>query len=245
MGINYVKIGKRIAEERKHFRKVSQEKMAEDIGMYQADISNLERAKDGSGIYDLKKLELVADYFGISIESLLFGTTEEAHMVSYGHDLELKEYSAAKIKTPGQEKMLCKLIGSDVRKVQGWFAYEYGPLICYAMPKVQIDLTSKGCTEGFYILKYYLYLFYNDTCIANMVADETLMETVICYPKTKELSVIIQPDVLDPTDALRTLNPYIALESFADTDEERSKYGEMRLERMEQLAPYLEDKELS
>lgn len=65
MGLDYEKIGRRIAEERKHFRKVSQEKMAEDLGMYQADISNLERAKSGSGIYDLHKLELIADYFGI------------------------------------------------------------------------------------------------------------------------------------------------------------------------------------
>lgn len=136
MGIDYGKISRRIAEERRHFRRVSQEKMAEDLDMYQADISNLERAKDGSGIYDLKKLEMIADYFGISLESLLFGTTKEAHMVSYGHMLELKRYEGKKIQTKDQEEALAKLLGRDVGKDSDWFAYEYGPLVCYAMPKV-------------------------------------------------------------------------------------------------------------
>ena len=48
--IDFTKIGKRILEERKYLRRISQEKMAEDLGMYQADISNLEKAKNGSGI---------------------------------------------------------------------------------------------------------------------------------------------------------------------------------------------------
>ncbi len=48
--IDFDKIGKRIQEERKYLRRISQEKMAEDLGMYQADISNLEKAKSGSGI---------------------------------------------------------------------------------------------------------------------------------------------------------------------------------------------------
>ena len=47
MGFDFERLGRRIAEERKHFRKVSQEKMAEDLGMYQADISNIERARKG------------------------------------------------------------------------------------------------------------------------------------------------------------------------------------------------------
>lgn len=47
MQIDYDKVGKRIAEERKFIRHVSQEKMAEDLGMYQADISNLEHARKG------------------------------------------------------------------------------------------------------------------------------------------------------------------------------------------------------
>ena len=45
--IDIEKIGKRIAEERKYIHKISQEKMAEDLGMYQSDISNMEKAKKG------------------------------------------------------------------------------------------------------------------------------------------------------------------------------------------------------
>ena len=43
--INYEKIGQRIAEQRKYIRRLSQERLAEELGMYQADISNLEKAK--------------------------------------------------------------------------------------------------------------------------------------------------------------------------------------------------------
>ncbi len=62
MSIDYEKIGRRIFEERKYILHISQEKMAEDLGMYQADISNLEHASKSSGIQDLRKLENIADY---------------------------------------------------------------------------------------------------------------------------------------------------------------------------------------
>ncbi len=51
--IDYEKIGKRILEERKYLHRISQEKMAEDLGIYQADISNMEKAKKGSGIVNV------------------------------------------------------------------------------------------------------------------------------------------------------------------------------------------------
>lgn len=63
-------IGKRIRTLRKQ-KKVSQEQMAMDLGMYQADISNLERAVGGSGINDLFKLSAIADYFHIPLFALL------------------------------------------------------------------------------------------------------------------------------------------------------------------------------
>ena len=80
--IDLEKIGKRILEERKYLHRISQEKMAEDLGMYQADISNLEKAKSGSGITDIVKLDMIADYFGIPLETLLFGRRND-HMEKY------------------------------------------------------------------------------------------------------------------------------------------------------------------
>ena len=71
--INAEAIGKNIRRLRKE-RNISQEKMAEDLGMYQADISNLERAVGGSGIADLFKLDLIADYFGVPLVSIISGT---------------------------------------------------------------------------------------------------------------------------------------------------------------------------
>ena len=73
--INASNIGKRIRKLRKE-RGLSQERMAEDLGMYQADISNLERAVGGSGISDLYKLDMIADYFGVSLVEILIGSED-------------------------------------------------------------------------------------------------------------------------------------------------------------------------
>ena len=75
--IDFNAIGSRIKEERKYILKISQEKMAEDLFMYQADISNIEKAKSGSGIADLAKLDMIADYFNIPLETLLFGREDK------------------------------------------------------------------------------------------------------------------------------------------------------------------------
>ncbi len=94
--VDFEKIGKRIFEERKYLHRISQEKMAEDLGMYQADISNLEKAKNGSGISDLTKLDLIADYFGIPLETLIFG----------GKHNQIEKYSADKMQIKENTKKL-------------------------------------------------------------------------------------------------------------------------------------------
>lgn len=42
--------------------------MAEDLQMYQADISNIEKAKSGSGITDITKLDMISEYLNIPLE---------------------------------------------------------------------------------------------------------------------------------------------------------------------------------
>ena len=75
--MNYIEvgkqIGKRIQEQRKYIKHVSQERMADDLCMYQADISNLEKGKKGSGIMDLEKLIRLSEYLSVSLEFLIFG----------------------------------------------------------------------------------------------------------------------------------------------------------------------------
>ena len=75
--INASNIGKRIKKLRKE-RDLSQERMAEDLGMYQADISNLKRAVGGSGISDLYKLDMIADYFGVPLVEILVGSEDSS-----------------------------------------------------------------------------------------------------------------------------------------------------------------------
>lgn len=99
--INADNIGKRIRMLRKQ-KHVSQERMAEDLGMYQADISNLERAIGGSGITDLFKLDMIADYFGITLVELLNGSPESAvdtaSEIKKSEGYELKDYIVSNIK---------------------------------------------------------------------------------------------------------------------------------------------------
>lgn len=74
--LDYDIIAARIREQRKYIRKISQQKMAEDLNMYQPDLSDLENNKPGCGIRDLAKLELIASYLNITLSYLLFGEEE-------------------------------------------------------------------------------------------------------------------------------------------------------------------------
>ena len=75
--LDYDVIASRIREQRKYIKKISQRKMAEELNMYQPDLSDLENNKPGCGIKDLAKLELIASYLNIPLRYLLFGDEEE------------------------------------------------------------------------------------------------------------------------------------------------------------------------
>ena len=119
--INAINIGKRIRVLRKQ-KHISQERMAEDLGMYQADISNLERAISGSGIADIFKLEMIADYFGITFIELISSANESDVEASENKSevFDMKNYVIADVKY-GEEDVLfvseVKLISPD-RKIQ-------------------------------------------------------------------------------------------------------------------------------
>lgn len=81
--IDYDIIASRIKEARKYKKKISQKKMAEDLNMYQTDLSALENNKPGCGIRDLAKLEMIAGYLNISLGYLLFGEGEEMGMEDF------------------------------------------------------------------------------------------------------------------------------------------------------------------
>ena len=144
--VDYEKIGKRILEERKYLHRISQEKMAEDLGMYQADISNLEKAKSGSGITDLTKLERIADYFDMPLETLLFGRRQDEMKKYQGLKMQLRP--PKKKRTRKHETILRRLMGIDSdEKAEQVFKhlieFECGPYAIYGANEFQIEFTGK------------------------------------------------------------------------------------------------------
>lgn len=240
--IDYVKIGKRITEERKYIRKFSQEKMAEDLGMYQADISNLEKAKKGSGITDLAKLDDIAAYFEIPIETLLFGRTDKNMTKYYGDKMKLKEVKGhQKI---SQLRVIAKLTGLSKEEIRAR-CFECGPYTIYGLIERQYHINSNSQFDEngklqkatFTLDKLHLYAFFGIEVIAVMVVDITTIMEHLYQPSLKSLQQMIQGDVLDVTDVYRTLNPYWAL--WMLTPEENSEklefYQTKGIERMNSL----------
>lgn len=238
--IDYDKIGKRISEQRKYIYKVSQERMAEDLGMYQADISNLEKAKKGSGITDLSKLELIADYFNIPLESLLFGREDKNMMKYEGSKIRLK--SSKKKLTASQKRVLEQLTGTVVDDLP-LVKYECGPyfLITAFEKQYSYDASLKFengqiSNPAFVLQKPHTYIFLNGEVIAAMVADITNVMQHLYEPSFMMLLQAIQPDILDASDVLRTLNPYWALWYFSDENSnEAEEYNAKMYRRMDEL----------
>lgn len=74
--IDTKQIAVRVKHQRKEVLHISQEKMAEDLGMYQCDISKLETGSKCRAIHDLITLGLIAEYLKVSPQYLIFGISE-------------------------------------------------------------------------------------------------------------------------------------------------------------------------
>lgn len=243
--IDYEKIGQRILEQRKYLRKISQEKMAEDLGMYQADISNLEKAKNGSGITDLSKLDVIADYFDIPLERLLFGLGKEENMEKYlGNTMEIRENDEAHRIKKEHEKTLEKLAGHNPWEI-ALTSFDCGPYTVYAMVENQVELGEGNTMEermenGFILDKFHFYTFYENEVIASMMAPAIHVIQLVHEPTLATIQEMIRPDVLDAFDCLRTLNPYVPMVYFPESEEEEEKSRKKLYERMDQLREYAE-----
>ncbi len=246
--IDFEKIGRRILEERKYLRRISQEKMAEDLGMYQADISNLEKAKNGSGITDLSKLDLIADYFDLPLEILLFGRRQDQMEKYYGTKMQLKEYT--KKRSQKHDAILRNLLGlkkdEEGDKALGRIqTYSCGPYMIYIAEECQyvwVDESKEDDDRPFGLLKQHFYVVYQDEVIACMTADVTWMLQYVDGPTFETLKTIILPDVFDLDDALQMLNPFWILSKYAVTTEEKEEIDERLQERMNRLAELGEER---
>lgn len=247
--IDFEQIGKRIQEERKYILKVSQETMAEALLMYQTDISNIERGKKGSGISDLNKLDDIAEYLGVPLETLLFGRRGKNMIAYHGADMLLRESKKKILKS--QCTVLQKLTGQREKEEFSPVTYECGPYTLYTLVETQISFGSKSKVNSetgeidnpeFYLPKLHTYIFMQAELIGVMVCSLTSLMQHIHMPTLQKLQTFIPYDVLDVTDVLRTLNPYWALWNFTNEGEDKDRYFRQMLERMDVLRETGEDK---
>lgn len=233
--IDYTKIGRRLYEQRKYIRKLSQEKMALELNMYQADISNLENAKDGSGISDLYKLDILADYFGISLEMLLFGKGNKMMDRYMGNKMKLKR--TKKRLSKKHKTILAKLTGypEDIIDPLEYECGEYHVYIIFGgfFSRNGANINdSNGPVE--LLRKMQIFVFYFDEVICAAVAEETTVMHHVIEPIQKELREIIQDDFLRVTDVWRMLNPYWALYEYS-AEEKKEEYMYKMFQRMDEL----------
>ena len=241
--IDFEKIGTRIAEERKFVKRVSQRKMAEDLNMYQADISNLEKAKNGSGITDLYKLDFVADYLNIPVESLIFGRKDDAMLKYYGNTMQLKPVDG--YMSEKHKEILRDLTGEQCDFNPNHSFYVCGPYSLYSFLEVQSAMNVDPDTREFVpleqLIRSHNYLFYKDEIAGVMTVALTSVMDHVFQPRLGALQRLIPWDSLDVTDTMRTLNPYWAL-WYHSSEDEKKKYLESSLKRMDQLRLAGEDR---
>ncbi|MBR4024647.1 MAG: hypothetical protein IKI86_05145, partial [Firmicutes bacterium] len=108
--------------------------------MYQADMSNMEKAKSGSGISDLYKLDAIAEYLNIPLETLLFGREDKNMLKYYGDTMRLQPSKKKLIKT--HETVLKKLTGQD--PLPESITWECGPYTIYSMYEYQQRFDSNS-----------------------------------------------------------------------------------------------------
>lgn len=231
--IDFDKIGERIKEQRKCILKVSQEKMAEELNMYQADISNLEKAKSGSGINDLEKLDRIADFLKVSPEYLIFGSNRS--MAKYnGNKMKLKRSKSKISKT--RLDILQDRIGSeaDISKVRS-ITYECGDYLIVTLCEDQLELDHESKQMVLSLMRFHTYIFLGDEIIAVMVADPTTVMQHVYQPSFQHLCEAIPSEVLQPADFYRIINPYQPLYLFCDDNEQGELYRTEMFKRMDAI----------
>ncbi len=234
--MNYQEIGNRIHEQRKYIKRVSQEKMADDLFMYQADISNLEKGKKGSGIADLDKLGLLADYLGVSLDYLLFGTKEK--MTPYFK----KKTTIEKGNLSKERKMeLARLSGRNPKDVKAavYQAGDYSVYILKATMKnaefpMELFEDKDADVSDVSVTRYQMYTFYKKDVIASLIVDQTNLFTNSAICTVEALAHTLPQKCLDALDCFRHLNPFVPLATY-DDESKREEYQRLAFERFQKL----------
>ena len=239
--LDYERIGKRILEERKYFHRISQEKMAEDLGMYQADISNLEKAKNGSGITDLSKLEMIAEYFDMPLETLLFGRRQDQMEKYYGTKMQLRE--SKKKRSQKHNTILRTFLGSyDEDMIEAAMdsilSFECGPYVLYVFYEIQQVVAGAAKTDDGTdnaLIKVHVIVVYQDEVIGCISAPATVVMQHVHVPSFEKMKMFIMPDIFDLDDTVLILNPYKYMYQYSVSEDEQKYYEKKMLNRMDEL----------
>ena len=238
--VDFEKIGRRIREQRKFGKRVSQERMALDLGMYQADISNLEKAKSGSGIGDLYKLDLIANYFNIPLATLIFGMEEDKMVHYYGNKIQLIEVVDPEF-SEDMKAMLVSLSGFE-NIWKGTAVWKCGPYKIYITPEIQFTMghgingadRKRFNVSKFRLQKGHCYIMLEKEILGVMVFSKTAPKALVYRPSFEAFRDILRDSSWDAGDLLRILNPYWALYQFSP-DEEKAQYQLPYLRRMDAI----------
>lgn len=230
--IDYTAVAARIREERRLNKRVSQEEMAADLGMYQADISNLERAQKGSGISDLNRLSRIAEYFGIPPEDLIFGRRSRKSLTRYeGKKSKLSFLSDPKDFTEDEARVLRKVFCRDPAKL-ALRAAQFGPYRVFYIPE---ELTC--CRKDFQvpISKTHVCVFCEDKLIASMKASCVLVFTAMHQGMGRAVQEVMPWRVFDFSEVIRRLNPWVPLMRFEKDPGKKARHEKKLWERLEAL----------
>lgn len=236
--IDYKAVAMRIREERRLNKRVSQEEMAAALGIYQADVSNLERARKGSGISDLNRLGRIADYFGIPLEQLLFGNREKEGLVRYERKpRKLRFLSGAKDFSETETKILTRIFGADPAQLP-LRSMQYGPYrTFYFDESLALHLEGKPPLP---ISKMHVYVFCKDKVIASMKVSCLTLFLAMNQPLAHDVQILLPWRVFDFSEVVRRVNPYVPLLQFEKDPEKCKAYEEQCWARLNELRPIRE-----
>ena len=231
-GIDYERVGRRIAEHRRYIKKLSQNAMAQDLLMHQSDISDLERARPGSGINNLDKLKLIADYLGISMQTLLFGSDHDPKFPAYtGDKTKITLLDPQKKGNQKHYPLLAKTVGTELKHIQP-VIYRYENCLIYL---VMEHITSFQHNGRIRYDRPHFYVVYNDEVIASAVVSRVAVFDLVLKPSLEAFKKSINANILDVFDLYRHMDPYYILWKYTEEEPEKESYVNQSLHRMSQL----------
>ena len=184
-------IAKRIRAARVHGRRLTQEDFAVEMGIQQSAVSDLERAKKGSGISDLNRLKRLAQTLEVELPYLVFGIGDDG-LPTFTEDSTLEAIGLRRIRKT-HRTLIVEAIGQENWKDSIVTAYEYLTDRLYVLKSVD----EEGCPKRLALL------IHEDRIVGTALARKVSIKEL---KDTSESETMIG----------RVLNPYAVLSRTND-----------------------------